>query len=512
MSTPVTVKIKFKCETLEQFIERYAVDVSQDGIFVRTPKPLSVGTAVKFEFQLQDGSPLLSGDGTVVWTREKDAEEGAAPGMGVRFDQLPPQSQKVLSQVLEHKARAQEFSDQPTRVASEEQMMQEAGIPPLAVPETAESVSADEEGGSRALDEEEPSPTAKAASSPAVSDEAGEDLDMDSDAEEADSRKGESEDEHRGDRLAKMLFDDEKSGAHKMASTEVEGDESSDEHDGKSQESSSYSSMTSTTKPQKKGSSSGIVIVIILIVLGVGAFAVYKMMAKQEPPPPPPMEQSAVEPTAPETPTAARAKIDSTPQGAKIFLNGEDTGKVTPTELTELEAGKEYAVILELPGKKRVHQTLKTDGEAAIAAALDADSIKLVRLTTNPAGATVTVDGKKLKGETPLELDKPFEPGKKHEVIFKLRGYADQTISIAEDYAWTREGDDKEVMKIEAALEAKAAPAPIAAKPVAPKPATSTAAKTETPAAQADTNEPADIAPKPATSNENQAAPTEPGQ
>ena len=34
--TPVTLKIKFKSETLEQFIERYAVDVSQGGIFIRT--------------------------------------------------------------------------------------------------------------------------------------------------------------------------------------------------------------------------------------------------------------------------------------------------------------------------------------------------------------------------------------------------------------------------------------------------------------------------------------------
>ena len=51
--TPVTLKIKFKSETLEQFIERYAVDVSQGGIFIRTKEPLAVGTQMKFEFQLQ---------------------------------------------------------------------------------------------------------------------------------------------------------------------------------------------------------------------------------------------------------------------------------------------------------------------------------------------------------------------------------------------------------------------------------------------------------------------------
>ena len=57
--TPVTLKIKFKSETLEQFIERYAVDVSQGGIFIRTKEPLAVGTQMKFEFQLRDASPLI---------------------------------------------------------------------------------------------------------------------------------------------------------------------------------------------------------------------------------------------------------------------------------------------------------------------------------------------------------------------------------------------------------------------------------------------------------------------
>ena len=83
--TPVTLKIKFKSETLEQFIERYAVDVSQGGIFIRTKEPLSVGTQMKFEFQLRDASPLIAGEGTVVWTRENDPSRPAiAPGRAWR--------------------------------------------------------------------------------------------------------------------------------------------------------------------------------------------------------------------------------------------------------------------------------------------------------------------------------------------------------------------------------------------------------------------------------------------
>jgi uncharacterized protein (TIGR02266 family) len=127
--TPVTLKIKFKSETLEQFIERYAVDVSQGGIFIRTKEPLAVGTQMRFEFQLRDASPLIGGEGTVVWTRENDPSRPAiAPGMGVRFDRLAEGSQSVLERILAEKAKQSPrpasdsirpplFTDTPTRVA-----------------------------------------------------------------------------------------------------------------------------------------------------------------------------------------------------------------------------------------------------------------------------------------------------------------------------------------------------------------------------------------------------------
>src|SRR4051812_7987897 len=128
--TPVTLKIKFKSETLEQFIERYAVDVSQGGIFIRTKEPLAVGTQMRFEFQLKDASPLIAGEGTVVWTRENDPSRPAiAPGMGVRFDRLAEGSQGVLEKILAEKAKQAPqrgaegstnppmFTDTPTRVA-----------------------------------------------------------------------------------------------------------------------------------------------------------------------------------------------------------------------------------------------------------------------------------------------------------------------------------------------------------------------------------------------------------
>ena len=106
MRTPITLKIKFKSSNLDQFIERYSVDVSRGGIFIRTKEPLPVGTQLRFEFQLQDASSLIAGDGTVVWIREHDpARQGVAPGMGVRFDKLAADSQKVLDRILSEKQK-----------------------------------------------------------------------------------------------------------------------------------------------------------------------------------------------------------------------------------------------------------------------------------------------------------------------------------------------------------------------------------------------------------------------
>src|SRR5690242_12340917 len=85
---------------------------------------------MRFEFQLRDASPLIGGEGTVVWTRENDPSRPAiAPGMGVRFDRLADGSQAVLERILAEKAKQAPqrplsetakpplFTDTPTRVA-----------------------------------------------------------------------------------------------------------------------------------------------------------------------------------------------------------------------------------------------------------------------------------------------------------------------------------------------------------------------------------------------------------
>ena len=105
-SNALTLRIKFKSASLEEFISRYGVDVSPGGIFIRTKQPVDVGTTLQFDFTLADGSPLLVGLGTVAWVRESDpARANNVPGMGLRFDKLVPESQHTHQVILAEKAR-----------------------------------------------------------------------------------------------------------------------------------------------------------------------------------------------------------------------------------------------------------------------------------------------------------------------------------------------------------------------------------------------------------------------
>jgi uncharacterized protein (TIGR02266 family) len=102
----ITLRIKFKSASLDEFVARYGADVSAGGIFIRTRQPLAVGSLLRFDFSLTDGSHLMAGMGTVVWIREPDpSRAGSIPGMGLRFDQLAPESQQNHLQILAAKAR-----------------------------------------------------------------------------------------------------------------------------------------------------------------------------------------------------------------------------------------------------------------------------------------------------------------------------------------------------------------------------------------------------------------------
>lgn len=101
---PVVLKVRFRASTVEEFAERYSRDLSEGGMFVRSPGPLpQPGTVLLLECRLSDGALLINGAASVAWVRAQPDEEGPS-GFGMRFDDLSPESRAVLAMILETSA------------------------------------------------------------------------------------------------------------------------------------------------------------------------------------------------------------------------------------------------------------------------------------------------------------------------------------------------------------------------------------------------------------------------
>lgn len=102
---PVSLKVRFKSATVDEFIEHYSKDVSRGGIYIKSSQPLPVGTLLKFQFQLKDESALIRGVGRVVWTRaEEDAAADQPAGMGIKFIKMDNDSRATVERIIESHA------------------------------------------------------------------------------------------------------------------------------------------------------------------------------------------------------------------------------------------------------------------------------------------------------------------------------------------------------------------------------------------------------------------------
>lgn len=82
----ITLRVDYK--RLNTFFADYTKNISKGGTFIRTTKPLDVGTEFVFVLSFPGKESQLKLRGEVIWvTTEADANESAGkpPGMGIRF-------------------------------------------------------------------------------------------------------------------------------------------------------------------------------------------------------------------------------------------------------------------------------------------------------------------------------------------------------------------------------------------------------------------------------------------
>ena len=107
----LTMTVRYKSATLDEFIEHHSYDISRGGMFIKTPSPFPPGTLLKFEVKIADEQRLLQGVGRVVWKREKSASPGeeSPSGMGVKFIKINEEAQALIQDLTGRRSAAGAF-------------------------------------------------------------------------------------------------------------------------------------------------------------------------------------------------------------------------------------------------------------------------------------------------------------------------------------------------------------------------------------------------------------------
>ena len=103
----VSLTVRYKSATVDEFIDNHSFDVSVGGVFVKTPTPFAPGTLLKFELHIAGDYPVIAGVGRVVWKREPTQGAPERPaGMGVKFIKIDDASRQVIDRLVTQFAEA----------------------------------------------------------------------------------------------------------------------------------------------------------------------------------------------------------------------------------------------------------------------------------------------------------------------------------------------------------------------------------------------------------------------
>ena len=149
----------------------------------------------------------------------------------------------------------------------------------------------------------------------------------------------------------------------------------------------------------------------------------------------------------PAPPVEVSVPVRSQPLGAAVLVDGRDSGIVTNGVVVLVDgsdsgAAKEGVVVLPSPFPEQVELTFRKPGHRdesrtirlspppleAVSVTLQSD-VPVAPVRTSPAGATVTLDGERVAGVTPLEI--AIDPGSEHVLGLALDGYVSREVRVA---------------------------------------------------------------------------------
>ncbi len=123
-------------------------------------------------------------------------------------------------------------------------------------------------------------------------------------------------------------------------------------------------------------------------------------------------------------------RINSQPAGARVIMNGENTGLTTPATMSDLPVTEQYQIRLQLAGYRDGSFSVSVPEDSTLVVNHDfARVTHPLTIVTQPAGASVTFDGEHL-GQAPRNLGEVSQG--EHRLVVHLAGYqsVSQTVSV----------------------------------------------------------------------------------
>jgi molecular chaperone DnaK len=100
--TPVGLLVRLSYSSVDEFVDKFATNVSRGGVFIRTRDPKPVGTMLNLELRLAGGEAVVRARGVVRWVADEDhsSHPPTAAGMGVQFLALDEASKQVVDRIV----------------------------------------------------------------------------------------------------------------------------------------------------------------------------------------------------------------------------------------------------------------------------------------------------------------------------------------------------------------------------------------------------------------------------
>lgn len=96
---PIRVLVEY--EHVEDFLNDYTANISVGGMFIKTEKPLEVGTRFRLRFRVPGKKRPIETYGEVRWAMPPEDAGPMTAGMGVRFDPLSASDARHVRDMIE---------------------------------------------------------------------------------------------------------------------------------------------------------------------------------------------------------------------------------------------------------------------------------------------------------------------------------------------------------------------------------------------------------------------------